>query len=211
MNYNAILEALNQASLFELHRLNAAIRNQLEDPARIRKVKQVLRVGQTVTWFDEQENRLLEARLLEIRRTRALVQNIGDGKRWNIQFYLINVDNQDIEIAAQGRRKLDRNSLSVGDRVAFKDRHGHERFGEVVKLNPKSAAVMVGTVRWRVAYGLLMPVIDGDLGSGDPLALPGHFTRLNDDGPADDDSSILPTGKEADTLIPVDENQRDER
>jgi|GEM_PF-284556 len=178
MNYNAILDALNQASLFELHRLNAAIRNQLEDPARIRKVKQVLRVGQTLTWFDEQENRLLEARLLEIRRTRALVQNIGDGKRWNIQFYLINVDNQDIEIAAQDRRKLDRNSLSVGDRVAFKDRHGHERFGEVVKLNPKSAAVMVGTTRWRVAYGLLMPVIDGDLGSDGSPALQGEYTRL---------------------------------
>jgi hypothetical protein len=181
MNYNAILDALNQASLFELHRLNAAIRNQLEDPARIRKVKQVLRVGQTVTWFDEQQNRLLEARLLEIRRTRALVQNVGDGKRWNIQFYLINVDNQDIEIAAQGRRKLDRNSLSVGDRVAFKDRHGHERFGEVVKLNPKSAAVMVGRTRWRVAYGLLMPVIDGDLGSDGSPALQGEFIRLPND------------------------------
>jgi hypothetical protein len=205
MNYNAILDALNQASLFELHRLNAAIRNQLEDPARIRKVKQVLRVGQIVTWFDEQQNRLLEARLLEIRRTRALVQNVGDGKRWNIQFYLINVDGQDVEIAAQGRRKLDRNSLSVGDQVAFKDRHGHERFGEVVKLNPKSAAVMVGTVRWRVSYGLLMPVIDGDLGDADPHALPGYFTKLpNDDHP------LLPTQAPQGSLFADDATRHDE-
>ena len=182
MNYSAILEALNQASLFELARLGAAIHNQLEDPARIRKVKQVLRVGQTVTWFDGSANRLIEAQVLEINRTRALVRNLGDGKRWNIQFYLINVDGKDVEIAAQSQRKLDRNSLRVGDRVAFKDRQGLERFGEVVKLNPKSAAVMVGTARWRVAYGLLMPVIDGDLGSGDPLALPGDFTRLANNG-----------------------------
>lgn len=211
MNYTAILAALNQASLFELYRLNAAIRNQLEDPARIRKVKQALRVGQTITWFDDQENRLVEARLLEIKRTRALIQNIGDGKRWNIQFYLINMDSADVEIAAQGKRKLDRNSLRVGDRVAFKDRHGHERFGEVVKLNPKSAAVMVGTARWRVAYGLLMPVIDGDLGSADPLALPGDFTRLTDSGLADNDPSLLPTQTRQGTLLPVNESQSDER
>jgi hypothetical protein len=210
MNYNAILEALNQASLFELHRLNAAIRNQLEDPARIRHVKQALRVGQTITWFDDQENRLVEARLLEIRRTRALVQNIGDGKRWNIQFYLINLDGQDVEIAAQGQRKLDRNSLRVGDQVAFKDRHGHERFGKVVKLNPKSAAVMVGTMRWRVSYGLLMPVIDGDLGS-DPLALPGDFTRVADDGHADESPPLLPTQTRQGSLLPVDESESDDR
>lgn len=188
MNYSAVLEALNQASLFELYRLNAAIRNQLEDPARIRKVKQALRVGQAVTWFDDQENRLIEARLLEIRRTRALVQNTGDGKRWTIPFYLINLDGQDVAIGAQGQRKLDRNSLSIGDRVAFKDRRGHERFGEVVKLNPKSAAVLVGTTRWRVSYGLLMPVIEGEAGAADPLALPGQFIRL-----ADDDRAMSPT------------------
>jgi hypothetical protein len=210
MNYNAILDALNQASLFELYRLNVAIRNQLKDPARTRKVKQALRVGQTVTWFDGQENRLVEARLLEINRTHALVQNTCDGERWSIEFGAINVDGQDAAIAAHGHRKLDRNSLRVGDRVAFKDRHGHERFGEVVKLNPKSAAVMVGTVRWRVAYGLLMPVIDGDLRS-DPLALPGDFTRVADDGRADESPPLLPTQTRQGSLLPVDDSESDDR
>lgn len=205
IDYNAILAALNQASLFELHRLDVAIRNQLEDPTRIRKLKQALHVGQTITWFDDRENRLVEARLVEIRRTRALVQNIGDGKRWNIQFHLINTDGLDVEIAAQDRRKLDRNSLSVGDRVAFKDRHGNERFGEVVKLNPKSAAVMVGTARWRVAYGLLMPVIDGDLNIGDPSALPGDFTRLPNHEP-----SLLPTRAPPDGGVAGDASRSDD-
>ena len=71
MNYNAVLEALNQASLFELHRLNAAIRNQLDDPARIQAAKQALRVGQILSWFDAQENRLVDARLLKRRPPRA--------------------------------------------------------------------------------------------------------------------------------------------
>jgi hypothetical protein len=182
MNYNAVLEALNQASLFELHRLNAAIRNQLDDPARIQAAKQALRVGQILSWFDAQENRLVDARLLKMNRTRALVENLSDGKRWTIPFYLINLEGQDVEIAAQKRRTLDRNSLKVGDRVAFKDRRGQELFGQVLKLNPKTAAVQVGRARWRVAYSLLAPVIDGALGSDNDL-LPGHWERVDDDPP----------------------------
>ncbi|NEX23700.1 hypothetical protein G3480_26105 [Thiorhodococcus mannitoliphagus] len=177
MDYNHILEALNEASLFELYRLNVAIANQLDDPARIRNAKQALCVGQTVSWFDSGQNRLVEAHLLKINRTRAVVKNIGDGRRWTIPFYLINLDGQDAEIASTKRRGLDRNSVKVGDRVAFKDRNGHENFGEVVKLNQKSAAVLVGSVRWRVSYGLLESVIDGALGN-EELALPGTWRQL---------------------------------
>lgn len=180
MNYTAILEALGQASLFQLFRLNAAISNQLDDPARIAAVKRVLRVGQTVRWFDSAENRLVEAILLRINRTRAEVKNVGDGKPWTIPFYLIELEGQDVAIAPQQRRALDRNSLRVGDRVGFKDRQGQERFGQVVKLNPKSASVQVGAMRWRVGYGLLVSVIDGALGDATG-ALPGQWVAISDD------------------------------
>lgn len=179
MNDSTILEALNQASLFELYRLDVAIKHQLEDPARLLAVKQALRPGQTLSWFDSQANRLVEAQLLEVNRTRALVQNSVDGKRWTIPFYLINLDGQDVAIAARRRRGVDRNSLKVGDRVAFRDRQGREQFGQVLKLNPKSASVQVGPTRWRVSYGLMAPVIDGALGADD-LALPGSWTRISD-------------------------------
>ncbi len=133
--------------------------------------------GQELRWFNHEENRLVEARLLEINRTRAVVQNSVDGKRWTIPFYLINLDGQAVDIAPGARRALDRNRLKVGDRVAFKDRQGQERFGQVLKLNPKSVAVQVGETRWRVAYSLLAPVIDGDLGTDD-RALPGTWARI---------------------------------
>ena len=43
----------------------------------------------------------------------------------------------------------------------------------MVSLNTKTASVQVGTVRWRVDYGLLARVIDGALGDlvDDALAL----------------------------------------
>ncbi len=61
------------------------------------------------------------------------------------------------------------------------------RFGQVVKLNPISATVIVCSLRWRVSYGLLMPLIDDDLRNGD-LLMTGKFIRL-----AEEDSALLPT------------------
>jgi hypothetical protein len=164
MNYSKILDELNKASLFELYRLNQAIYHRLEDPVRIKNIKDSLKIGQDIEYFDAEENRLVEASIIELKRTRALVKNRQDGKLWTIPFYHINLDHADIAISGS-TSKLDRNSLKVGDKVAFKDRKGNERFGEVIKLNPKTAGVLVGTTRWKVGYRLLSLVIEGELGS----------------------------------------------
>ena len=164
MNYSEILDELNNASLFELYRLEQAIRRSLEDPVRIKHIKDSLKVGQDIEYFDAEENRLVEASIIELKRTRALVKNRHDEMLWNIPFYHINLDHVDIAIS-DSTGKLDRNSLKVGDKVAFKDRKGNERFGEVIKLNQKTAGVLVGTGRWKVGYSLLSLIIEGELGS----------------------------------------------
>jgi hypothetical protein len=164
VNYSQILEALNNASLFELYRLEQAIRRNLEDPVRIRKIKDSLKVGQAIEYFETDENRLIEARIVELKRTRVLVKNQHDGKLWNIPFYFINLDHADVAISSP-TDQLDRNRLKRGDKVAFKDRKGHDLFGEVIQLNPKTAEVLVGTTRWKVSYRLLSSIIEGELGS----------------------------------------------
>jgi hypothetical protein len=92
------------------------------------------------------------------------VKNRHDGALWNIPFYHINLHHADVSISGS-TGKLDRNSLKVGDKVAFKDRKGNERFGEVIKLNQKTAGVLVGATRWKVGYRLLSSIIEGELGS----------------------------------------------
>ena len=164
MNYSKILDELRSASLFELYRLEQAIRHSLEDPVRIRSIKDLLKVGQDIEYFDVEENRLIEASIIELKRTRVLIKNRHDGELWNIPFYHINLDHADIAISSS-TGKLDRNSLKVGDKVAFKDKKGNERFGEVIKLNQKTAGVLVGSARWKVGYGLLSLIIEGELGS----------------------------------------------
>ncbi len=90
-----------------------------------------------------------------------MVKNRHDGALWNIPFYHINLHHADVSISGS-TGKLDRNSLKVGDKVAFKDRNGVERFGEVIKLNQKTAGVLVGTTRWKVSYRLLSSIIEGE-------------------------------------------------
>jgi len=164
MDYTAILTELNNASLFELYRLNVAIRQQLGDPARLRAIRNHVKTGQLISYFDAAENRLIEATIIELKRTKILVENKHDGELWDIPYYYLNIDNSDTDIQATPKQKTNRNNIKVGDNVCFKDKKGNELFGEVVKLNPKTAGVLVGKTNWRVAYSLLSPIIDGELG-----------------------------------------------
>lgn len=165
MDYTAILTALNNASLFELYRLSVAIRQQLDDPARLCLIKNCLKSGMLVSYFNAAENRLIEATIIELKRTKVLVAHKHGGELWNIPYYNINIDNTNIDIQSPSTQKTYRNTIKVGDNVCFTDKNGNEIFGEVIKLNPKTASLLVGETKWRVTYSLLSPIIDGELGS----------------------------------------------
>ncbi|MBK8638912.1 MAG: hypothetical protein IPN92_11740 [Chromatiaceae bacterium] len=196
MNYALILEELGRASLFELYRLNSAIGNQLDDPTRIAAVKLALTVGQTLRWFDRDENRLVEAKLLRINRTRAEVQNIADGKPWTIPFYLIDLEGQDVAIAARKRQALDHQPEGWRSRGL----QGPPRPKTVWpgrQAQHQVASVRVGPGRWRVGCSLLAPVIDGVVGFAMD-ALPGQWSGL-----PELDLSMSRITTPADWLIPL--------
>ncbi len=159
MDYTAIITELNKASLFDLYRLNVAIHQELNDPTRLKLIKNNLKVGQLISYFDEAENRLIEATIIKLKRTKVLVENQHDDVQWNIPYYFINIDNLDTNINLKEKEKTNKNHIKVGDHVCFKDKEGNELFGEVIKLNPKTAGVLVGNTKWRVAYSLLSPTI----------------------------------------------------
>ena len=163
MDYSALLKALEQASLFDLWRLNAAIGRALDDPTRVAAVRRQLHPGQDIRYFAADENREVAATIIQLKRTRALVRNHHDGRNWNIPFYMINLEGVETVIRSTGdRRKINRESLRVGDRVAYLDRGNRERYGQVTKLNPKTATVRLPSGdEWRIPYGLLFSVIDG--------------------------------------------------
>ena len=162
MDYTSIIEGLRVASLFDLFRLRAALTMQLEDPERIEQVRARLRPGMPITYFDEVQNRLVSASVIELRRTRLLIENQHDKERWSIPFGAVNIEEVETDLrAAAAPQGLERSRLKVGDAVGFRDRQNQDRYGQVLALNPKTVAILTrDQQRWRVAYQFLFPVID---------------------------------------------------
>ena len=118
-----------------------------------------------ISYFDEAQNRLIEARVRELHRTRLLVENQEDQKLWSIPFGAVNVDGVETDIrgVSPEQQPLSRSRLKVGDAVGFRDRQNQDKYGQVAALNQKTATILTGdNQRWRVAYQFLFPVIDSN-------------------------------------------------
>ena len=154
MDYASLLDALGKASLFDLWRLNAAIGRALEDPNKNEAIRANLRVGQSIRYFEAKENREIPGTVMEIKRSRALIQNDHDKKLWNIPFYMINLQEAHVDFPAS-RTKVRPDSLRVGDAVGYRSRTQCEVYGVVIKLNRKTATVRLATgQQWGVPYNL---------------------------------------------------------
>jgi len=164
MDYASLLDALGKASLFDLWRLSAAIGRALEDPNKNEAIRASLHVGQSIRYFEAKENREITGSVVQIKRSRALIQNDHDKKLWNIPFYMINLQGAQVDFPAS-RTKVHRDSLRVGDAVGYMSRTQREVYGVVIRLNRKTATVQLATGKqWIVSYSLLFYVLDVQAG-----------------------------------------------
>ena len=160
MNFSDVLNALNQASAFELYRMRAAINRVLDEPRWLQAIQARLQTGQAIEYFDVQANKPRHGKLLELRRKQAVVLDRDDGKRWLIPYVAINLDGTDVQIREQPRQGLGRNEVAIGDMVGFLDRDQLQRGGRIVRLNDKTVTLLCGQQQWRVAYAFLHRVVD---------------------------------------------------
>jgi len=161
MDYSKILAELNNASLFDLYRLKVAINQQLENPQRLSEIKKCLNPGQNISYFDEEENRLIDAYVLKIMRTNVLVQNIHNQEKWKIPLFFVNLDEVSTDIIDQSQEGLSKSQLRVGDMVGFQDKQNNDVNGKIIRLNQKTATIITSTnTRWRVAYKYLQLIYD---------------------------------------------------
>ena len=171
MNFTETIATLNNASAFELYRLRAAIDRVLDQPGWMDAVRSRLRIGQAIQYFEPSANRSLQGQVLELRRKQAVVLDLATQKRWLISYAAINLDGADVEIRENPRQGLGRNEVGIGDVVGFVDRNHQQRSGRILRLNDKTVTLMCGPQQWRVAYGLLHRVVDGNASSGELLEL----------------------------------------
>lgn len=160
MNFSGVLDALKQASAFELYRLRAAIDRLLADPHWVAAIAQQLRRGQHIEFFDPRDNRLRPGLILEMRRSQLMVLEPESAQRWLIDYAAINLDGTDITIRERPTQGLGRQEVAVGDVIGFQDRDGGQRSGEITRLNDKTVTVQCDGQRWRVAYAFLHRLIE---------------------------------------------------
>ncbi len=106
----------------------------------------------------------IERNVTKAKKTRCLVKHVEDGALWNIPFYYINLDDVDTDIKpSENQKGIAKAVLKVGDRVGFKGKEQEDLYGEVIRLNQKTATIQVGPKsQWRVSYSLLFSVLDGE-------------------------------------------------
>ena len=76
MNYSDIIGALDNATEFDLFRLSVAINRMLDDPKRIEQLKHQLKIGQEIEYFEPNENRIIKAKVIKLKRTKVSIKNI---------------------------------------------------------------------------------------------------------------------------------------
>jgi hypothetical protein len=164
MDYSEILQSLEKESLFDLYRLKIAINALLDQPEKLLTIRQHLSAGMEISYFCTRSNKLIDAVIEDIHRNHVCVRNKNNGQQWVLPFYTINLQhtNTDIPISPN-RRKLDRNQLQVGDMISFLGRNNQEIYGRILQLNQKTVSVLVKDgSRWRVSYGLLSRILEGE-------------------------------------------------
>ncbi|MDB2384764.1 hypothetical protein N9V90_02905 [Endozoicomonas sp.] len=164
MDFAQLLATLEKASPFDLFRLQDVIDKELESYQRIQCVKEQLTAGQQLSYFNTDTNRLHPCEIIKLKQKNALVIDFIDKRRWNVRYYMLNIEGADCTVNHEVDKGLSRHALSVNDVVGLKDKHGIEHTGQVIRLNPKSVTLICADEqkkKWRVSYALLYRVLDG--------------------------------------------------
>ncbi len=160
LNFSEVIEALNQASGFDLYRLRAAINRTLADPKWIAAIRRALQIGQKVDYFDGQANRQCTGQILEFRKKEVLLLRLDTQQRWLVAYAAINLEGVDVLIRDNPNRGLGRHEVAIGDIVGFHDADQQPRSGKVIRLNDKTVTLVSRDQKWRVAYTLLHRVME---------------------------------------------------
>ncbi len=160
MDYNQLLAQVNKADLFDLYRLHSAIDAILSQPERIKGIKQAMKTGMQIAYFNPGENRMVAASVEEMRRTELTVRNSEDGMRRTIRYPMVNLGG-DYGSSHPDIEEQTKHPFKAGDTVGFRDIKGSDQVGEILKLIPKTDPIMTkfGT-KLRVEYEFVTGVMN---------------------------------------------------
>jgi exonuclease III len=170
MDYKRVLDEFSKASMFDLFRLFVAIRKELDSPDRIDRLKNSIHVGMEVSYFEDRENRLINAKVTEKKIKKVVVYVPENDDEIIMPYYMLNLGDADVTISASKADNLTANNVIVGDWVGFHHK-GEDIIGVIRKINRATVSlVTTSKKRWRVYYKYLFRVHDAELGRA-PLTI----------------------------------------
>ncbi|WP_399686334.1 hypothetical protein [Xenophilus sp.] len=164
-----MLELLNNASSLQLFELSTVIERLLADLRRIIAVRVNLHLGQTVRFLDWRDGSLREGKVLAMKDTQLVLQDLRERREWKLPYTAIEAPSADAGGTPQGPAmppepsapKPTREDFRRGDKVAFEDKYLQTVVGTVVRINERTATVDAGGGNtWRVGFALLRRVLD---------------------------------------------------
>lgn len=163
MDFTEVMRLLQDETPYNLYRIKVAIENEIENPEHIKTMRKQFAIGDQITYFDQGSNSLISAVVLDKMVKNVRVKNLRDQKVWILPYYMINVEKKESDIHMVHNEKPTKNHFKIGDSVGFNN-DGTQYFGIVTKLNHKTASLVTRDNKcWRVSYGLLFKVLDGEL------------------------------------------------
>ena len=163
MDFTQALHLLKNVSPYDLYRIKVAIDNEIEKPEHIKSIRSRFAIGDQISYFDDRSNSIVPAIVLDKMIKNVRVKNLTDQKTWILPYYMLNIDKKESDIQLNHGEKPTKNHFRIGDCVGF-NYEGRQQIGTITKLNHKTASVVISDKkRWRVGYGLLFKVLDGNL------------------------------------------------
>lgn len=157
--YSKVKELLKDATLFDLYCLEYDIDCAKNDPKRISRVKDSIKEGDTITYFNKSLESFIDAVVREKEKYRLTVIHTENETPWSISYYALNIDGLDID-AAISLQKLSKHNLKVGDYVGVNN-DGTQVEGVITRLNNSTVLLMTRDDEpWLVSYHLLFKIID---------------------------------------------------
>ncbi|GHD04409.1 hypothetical protein GCM10007320_65270 [Pseudorhodoferax aquiterrae] len=164
-----MLELLNNASSLQLFELSTVIERLLADPRRIIAVRVNLHLGQTVRFLDWRDGSLREGKVLAMKDTQVVLQDLRERREWKLPYTAIEPPAAHGSHAQQtpptqpepSAPKPTREDFRRGDKVAFEDKYLQTVVSTVVRINERTVTVDAGNGNtWRVGFALLRRVLD---------------------------------------------------
>ncbi len=103
INYQNLVSFLNDASLHEIYKVASALFNEIENPARVSVVKNMVKIGQKIEFFDGNANQTDRGIILSKDIKYVSIRSDLDKRIWKIPYHMLVIDSREFDFSSKDK------------------------------------------------------------------------------------------------------------